>query len=900
MADNNKRKRAIELLREGVFPADWAMVPVAGKSTYVQGWTKIALDRNKLELEYKMNQSYKGLGVVTGGFSNGLIALDIDGPTADERYKELAGEEYKPFGKEETFTVTSGREGRRQIFYRVPASMVAELTHVKKVIRRVDGSWHLGAGDPLNKDQLEQAKKEEKYEELVLRYNNCQSVLPGSPHPITKKPYWFANDCREVAIAPSWVIDVLMPYREPVGFLTNAQLAAIREDLNEVKGDTKNSTNQMRGWFFNTSGAHQKLIDEQKLEELVFTPERFPLGFDWKDKGDGVHRQNYCPWHGGESGTSFQYNAETGCWYCMAEGVGGDVVDFIHKSRVDDIQAPRPIGMDLEIILRELASGLGIDFETINTQKTQEQLGLRVSAKNLLQEAEKIIKEQRNPVIQELEITDLINRCGLYGYKAKKLINDVRRHQAYTRNGVIGIERKPGWWEEVDRKSPVIPGWISTGCQYMIHARGGVGKSATAVALARAIGTGETMKIRGSMIPIEQGNVIWISNDQSDAQLLDLFHQQNLYPENAPWLTLLNEWTSDLHDDLVDVIQRKKPKLVVMDSLSTVIEGDENKGEFADYIYQLARNNGDLGSDFGFPATAILWIHHDRKDGTDFRGSDRLANAVDEVWSLRKMSREEEDEHGLEKRILTIGKSRNNRSGHRFMSTMHPDYTLEIEDMTSIVTRKGSEGQGNRREDGLVLQVLAEADRPLERPELLERVNQEIRNEGGKPISDSTLRNKFLDKWVKQHLVIVTSVPSEGKGGRPRKLYSSRGVREKELCINLLDTPEALPENVSRWFGLICRNPPMPVVVEDFAETPAETPETVDQVTYEVSAESPDQGFMQNQPEKERVDAPTDFEETEVSASFSLSLGEGGQADTTYGVTYEVDLTDEGTQEGFD
>ena len=77
MADNNQRKRAIELLREGVFPADWAMVPVAGKSTYVKGWTKIALDRDKLELEYKMNSAYKGLGVVTGGFSGGLIALDI-------------------------------------------------------------------------------------------------------------------------------------------------------------------------------------------------------------------------------------------------------------------------------------------------------------------------------------------------------------------------------------------------------------------------------------------------------------------------------------------------------------------------------------------------------------------------------------------------------------------------------------------------------------------------------------------------------------------------------------------------------------------------------------------------------------------------------------------------------
>ena len=463
MGDNNQRKRAIELLREGVFPSDWAMVPVAGKSTYVKGWTKIALDRDKLELEYKMNSAYKGLGVVTGGFSSGLIALDIDGPSADERYKELAGEDYRPFGEEGTWTVTSNREGRRQIFYRVPTSMVAELTHVKKVIRRVDGSWHLGAGDPLNKDQLEQQKEDAKYEELVLRYNNCQSVLPGSPHPITKKQYWFANDCREVAVTPSWIIDVLMQYREPVGFLNNAALAAIREDLDAVKGDTKNSTNQMRGWFFNTSGAHKKLIDEQKLEELVFTPERFPMGFDWKDKGDGVHRQNYCPWHGGESGTSFQYNAETGCWFCMAEGVGGDVVDFIHKSRMDDIQAPRPIGMDLEIILRELAGGLGIDFETINTQKhSGANWVCGCSPEELLAKAEDHQGQAQPHRFRSWPLSDLITESGLYGYKPKQLISMVRRNMIYTRKTGRPSEETRLVGRGLIARLPVIPGLMST------------------------------------------------------------------------------------------------------------------------------------------------------------------------------------------------------------------------------------------------------------------------------------------------------------------------------------------------------------------------------------------------------------------------------------------------------
>ena len=900
MGDNNQRKRAIELLREGVFPSDWAMVPVAGKSTYVKGWTKIALDRDKLELEYKMNSAYKGLGVVTGGFSSGLIALDIDGPSADERYKELAGDEYRPFGEEGTWTVTSNREGRRQIFYRVPTSMVAELTHVKKVIRRVDGSWHLGAGDPLNKDQLEQQKEDAKYEELVLRYNNCQSVLPGSPHPITKKQYWFANDCREVAVTPSWIIDVLMQYREPVGFLNNAALAAIREDLDAVKGDTKNSTNQMRGWFFNTSGAHKKLIDEQKLEELVFTPERFPMGFDWKDKGDGVHRQNYCPWHGGESGTSFQYNAETGCWFCMAEGVGGDVVDFIHKSRVDDIQAPRPIGMDLEIILRELAEGLGIDFETINTQKTQEQLGMRCSPQELLDNAAKIIKEVRDPALRTLQLQNLITTSNLYGYKPKQLIHLVRTQQRYKQNGQNGILRKRGWSHEVSTVEAVIPGLIQTCRQYMIHARGGVGKSQMCLSMAKLIGNGGSMKVRGMSMKAQQGKVLWVSNDQGAGQLKQMMFEQGLTEENATWLHMVDNWMSDQHDDLVDVIKKVQPKLIVMDSLSTVIEGDENRGDYADYIYEMSKCNGDPTRQGGFEGCAVIWIHHNRKDNTDFRGSDRLQNAVDEAWSLRAMTEEEEAEHGFDKRICTVGKSRMGRSGDRLMVSMDKEYNLSIEDMTPTVTRRGSQHQGDYREDGLVLKILAEAEGPLDRKELQALLHVEQRSQGASKkelVSDWGLR-KFIARWIEQQLIEEQDYHPGGKG-RPRKVYVSRGVREKDLSFINLDDPLTWPREAFEWIS---------GAHSKWVDTPQETsltnnsPEAgrVTDAEAPLNVGSQNQSFDEDQPEKEMVVVLTGFEETDNLRESSLPLVGGSEADTTDGLTHEVDATDSGMEVGFD
>ena len=139
--------RAIELLRNNVFPDWWTFVPVAGKATFVKEWSTKPLSRDLCEQAYKANSGYHGLGVVTGEFSGGLIALDIDGPAADTRYEETAGGGYDAYGEERTMSWTSGKPGRRQLLYRVPASVVPELRHVKTLILRQEGEWRLGHSD---------------------------------------------------------------------------------------------------------------------------------------------------------------------------------------------------------------------------------------------------------------------------------------------------------------------------------------------------------------------------------------------------------------------------------------------------------------------------------------------------------------------------------------------------------------------------------------------------------------------------------------------------------------------------------------------------------------------------------------------------------------------------------
>lgn len=94
------------------------------------------------------------------------------------------------------------------MLYRVPTSLVPEMRHVKTIILREDGEWHLGKGkeDRTKADTPSGeagAPPEGEYQEVVLRFNQCQSVLPGSPHPDAQYRYHFLNyNGGEVAPAP--------------------------------------------------------------------------------------------------------------------------------------------------------------------------------------------------------------------------------------------------------------------------------------------------------------------------------------------------------------------------------------------------------------------------------------------------------------------------------------------------------------------------------------------------------------------------------------------------------------------------------------------------------------------------------------------------------------------------
>lgn len=769
--------RAIDLLRRGVFPDWWAFVPVSGKATYVEEWASKPLTREQVEEAYATNYAYRGLGVVTGEFSAGLIALDIDGPDADQRFAEAAGDGYEPAGQETTMTWTSGRPGRRQLFFRVPHSVVPELRHVKTLILRQDGEWHLGTGDVNRGAGGETTTKGDKpYEEVVLRFNQCQSVVPGSPHPSGSTYRFLQYNDRKVSMCPEWVMAVLRQFRKPVQWLSDADQKALDAHL----GETAIPSRQIRGWFFKEE-VQAKL--RPRLADLIFNHSVFDK-YGWKERtGNNPQMMSGCPWHGGESGTAFQYSVNTGCWDCKACGIGGDVLDFKHKIEINNMHAERPQGPDLERYVAEIATALGFDYPACAKAlevTTKEVTGLRIGRRELLDQAKRIIKEVRNPAEQQLALMDLADKSGLYKLNATSLKMLAHRDSLYGVTRATGIRQEHGWSEIVDNEDFIIPGLLRRPSQVMVHARGGVGKSEMVLALAKAVGRGESIKIRGLDVPCKQGRVLWFSNDQGKARLAAMLERQGIEEngKDREWFELMSGWRMDLHEEFREQVHKFKPSLIVMDSLGTMMEGiaKENEGDYADWIYQMASLNGDLTAEAGFPAAAIIWIHHNTKSGDDFRGSDRLMNAMDETWALRVLTEQEEADLGVNRRILTINKSRFDRGGDRLIVQRDLEFNYSISDMTPLVQKEGVNRTGDSTPETLVLALLAASEGPLTRQDIQEGLHARMRGEGRSETdlpSEWGIR-KYLQLWMGEGLIEEVEIPSSGRG-RPKRGYLSRG-----------------------------------------------------------------------------------------------------------------------------
>ena len=138
-------------------PDHWALTPcLFTKSPYRNAWnTECPLYQGDVFRWYEEGRA-ACIGVRLGEISGGLLAVDFDGVTAFEKYKELSGGE-PPVP---TVTITSGLYAHCQMFYKVPSEFWSVMTKGRRAFQT-------------QKDPLEH---------LEFRWNNHQSIVYGK-HP---------------------------------------------------------------------------------------------------------------------------------------------------------------------------------------------------------------------------------------------------------------------------------------------------------------------------------------------------------------------------------------------------------------------------------------------------------------------------------------------------------------------------------------------------------------------------------------------------------------------------------------------------------------------------------------------------------------------------------------------
>jgi hypothetical protein len=197
---------------------DWRYCRVkhGEKRPYPDNWQKTPLELWQVDSG--------NIGLLLGPASNGVCAIDFDGPSAFT-WAEAQGITFEDLPL--TPTWSSGKPGRCQMAFRVPQS-VWDIISTKKI-------------------KLDPIPNTTQFEGFEFRWTGAQSVLPPSVHPDTGQPYeWWTDAMEPVADIPESILLVwlgLMVPKSPPSLEPEVKL----EDLNEDKvANVNNVLSQLR------------------------------------------------------------------------------------------------------------------------------------------------------------------------------------------------------------------------------------------------------------------------------------------------------------------------------------------------------------------------------------------------------------------------------------------------------------------------------------------------------------------------------------------------------------------------------------------------------------------------------------------------------------------------------
>ncbi len=291
------------------FPQEWALTPCIGKRNLWPNWNKTKLDRARLIEAIRSQKNHEGrktawtgVSIVTGPLSNGIMAIDFDGPLAFDKYCELSGNQLPPAAR----MWTSEKKGHFQILLSVPPEKWEGLKPVKI--------------------ELENGEK------LELRWNQC-STLPPSIHPDTDKPYVWRKNEGAITECPDFILDLMRETPAP--------------ELPQ-KSKPENSTYIDAGDKSLVEILENEILPRLDAEEFY--------GSYLKLKSAGKNLKALCPFHA-EKTPSFSVTPAEKTFHCFGCGVGGGPVQFLHQIKGG---SGSPIGKDFAEIVRELADRVGV------------------------------------------------------------------------------------------------------------------------------------------------------------------------------------------------------------------------------------------------------------------------------------------------------------------------------------------------------------------------------------------------------------------------------------------------------------------------------------------------------------------------------------------------------------
>lgn len=170
------------------YPNQFSLTLVSAKAAQRKGWQTEQKLSKELILNELFNTRWTGVGLRTGEYSDGLLTLDVDGESAETLLKAIIGS-----NEPTTVQWTSGSAGKRQILFQVP------------------NNWREALSDFTRKSITKHGETEtENGEQLEIRYNKQQSVLPPSHHPKTGLYRWISSpEDTAIAEAPRVLLDYL-------------------------------------------------------------------------------------------------------------------------------------------------------------------------------------------------------------------------------------------------------------------------------------------------------------------------------------------------------------------------------------------------------------------------------------------------------------------------------------------------------------------------------------------------------------------------------------------------------------------------------------------------------------------------------------------------------------------